>query len=84
MGRILLLVELKGGNDGLNTVVPYADDEYGRSRSTLRLAAGQVLKLDSSLGLHPRMPAFPLDEDEVVALADYLRTFETPAPPARK
>ena len=34
--------------------------------------------------LHPRMPAFPLDEDEVVALADYLRTFETPAPPARK
>jgi hypothetical protein len=31
--------------------------------------------------LHPRMPAFPLDEDEVVALADYLRTFETPLPP---
>lgn len=38
--------------------------------------------------LHPRMPAFPLDQDEVVALANYLRTFEAPAPrvaaPAKK
>ena len=42
----------------LNTVVPYQDDAYHRSRPTLRLAPDQVLKLDSSLGLHPAMPAF--------------------------
>ncbi len=55
---VLIVVQLSGGNDGLNTVVPYADDEYGRSRSTLRLTAGRVLKIDSQLGLHPRMPGF--------------------------
>jgi len=55
---VLIVVQLAGGNDGLNTVVPYADDQYGRNRSTLRLTAGQVLKIDSQLGLHPRMPGF--------------------------
>lgn len=55
---VLIVVQLAGGNDGLNTVVPYADDEYARHRSTLRLTAGQVLKIDSQLGLHPRMPGF--------------------------
>src|ERR1019366_1941239 len=55
---VLVVIQLSGGNDGLNTVVPYLDDAYHRSRPTLRIASDQVLKLDSGLGLHPAMPAF--------------------------
>jgi uncharacterized protein (DUF1501 family) len=51
----LVVVELNGGNDGLNTVVPYADDVYHRSRPTLRIAADKVLKLDDRVGLHPAL-----------------------------
>jgi uncharacterized protein (DUF1501 family) len=52
---MLVVVELDGGNDGLNMVVPYADDIYHRNRPTLRIAADKVLKLDDRLGLHPAM-----------------------------
>jgi uncharacterized protein (DUF1501 family) len=55
---VLVVIQLSGGNDGLNTVVPYQDDAYHRSRPTLRILPDQVLKLDSGLGLHPAMPAF--------------------------
>jgi uncharacterized protein (DUF1501 family) len=55
---VLVVIQLSGGNDGLNTVVPYQDDTYHRSRPTLRIGPDQVLKLDSGLGLHPAMPAF--------------------------
>ncbi len=55
---VLVVVQLSGGNDGLNTVVPYEDDAYRRSRPTLRLGGQSVLKLGSGLGLHPEMPAF--------------------------
>ncbi|MHC4169967.1 MAG: DUF1501 domain-containing protein [Planctomycetota bacterium] len=55
---ILVIVQLSGGNDGLNTVVPYADDEYARHRPTLRLPPKDVHKIDSYLGFHPRMEAF--------------------------
>ena len=54
-GRMLVVVELDGGNDGLNTVVPYANDVYHRNRPTLGIAANSVLKLDDHLGLHPAM-----------------------------
>ena len=54
-GAILVALQLAGGNDGLNTVVPYEDDRYGRARTTLRLAGSQVHKLDASLGLHPEL-----------------------------
>jgi uncharacterized protein (DUF1501 family) len=54
----LVVIQLSGGNDGLNTVVPYQDDVYQRSRPTLRIGPDRVLKLDSGLGLHPAMPAF--------------------------
>ncbi len=54
----LVVVQLSGGNDGLNTVVPYADDEYARNRPTLRLQPKDVHKIDSYLGFHPRMEAF--------------------------
>jgi uncharacterized protein (DUF1501 family) len=55
---VLVVLQLTGGNDGLNTVVPYADDEYGRNRTTLRLPTNELHKLDSTLGFHPRMEAF--------------------------
>jgi len=55
---VLVVVQLSGGNDGLNTVVPYDDDQYGRSRTTLRLPTNQLHKIDASLGFHPRMEAF--------------------------
>lgn len=51
--RILVLVQLAGGNDGLNTVVPYADDAYHALRPTLALGRKDVLRLDDHLGLHP-------------------------------
>ena len=50
---ILVLVQLAGGNDGLNTVVPYEDDRYYRLRPTLHIAKEQVLKLDDLLGFNP-------------------------------
>lgn len=50
---ILVLVQLAGGNDGLNTVIPFEDDRYHRLRPTLGLPKDQVLRLDDTLGLHP-------------------------------
>jgi uncharacterized protein (DUF1501 family) len=49
------VVELGGGNDGLNTVVPYADDLYARARPTLRIEPKNVLKLNDRVGLHPSL-----------------------------
>ncbi len=55
---VLVVLQLTGGNDGLNTVVPYADDGYGRNRTTLRLPTAELHKIDSLLGFHPRMETF--------------------------
>ncbi len=55
---VLVVVQLTGGNDGLNTVIPYADDEYARHRTTLRLPTNALHKIDSMLAFHPRMEAF--------------------------
>ncbi|HVJ83615.1 MAG TPA: hypothetical protein VNC50_21290, partial [Planctomycetia bacterium] len=63
-GRALLVVELAGGNDGLNTVVPYGDDLYQKRRPGIGLKEGEVLKLDKYLGLHPRMTGFKKLYDE--------------------
>ena len=50
---ILVVVQLTGGNDGLNTVVPYNDDDYRKARRKLAIPAGDVLKINDTLGLHP-------------------------------
>ena len=55
---VLVVLQLSGGNDGLNTVVPYADDAYGKARRTLRLTRTDVHKIDSRLGFHPEMEGF--------------------------
>lgn len=50
--RLLLVVYLGGGNDGLNTVVPYLDGAYKKARPSLALAAGEVLPIGDGLALH--------------------------------
>ncbi len=55
--RVLVVVQLLGGNDGLNTVVPHGIDGYARGRRALRIAAGQVHKITPEIGLHPSMGA---------------------------
>ena len=52
---VLVVVELSGGNDGLNTVVPAADDLYHKARPTLRVELKSALRLDDRVGLHPSM-----------------------------
>ncbi|GIE94239.1 DUF1501 domain-containing protein [Paractinoplanes rishiriensis] len=51
----LVLVTLYGGNDGLNTVIPYADPAYARARPALAYPADQVLDLDGTFGLNPAL-----------------------------
>lgn len=55
---VLVIVELAGGNDGLNTVVPFENDVYGRSRTTLRMTKKDVLKINDELGFHPAVEGF--------------------------
>lgn len=51
----LVVIQLSGGNDGLNTIVPFRDDLYRKARPTLAIPAGDVLKIDDDLGFHPGM-----------------------------
>ena len=53
--RLLILVELKGANDGLNTFVPYADPAYYALRPTIGIKRDQVLQLNDKFGLHPAL-----------------------------
>jgi uncharacterized protein (DUF1501 family) len=56
--NILVIVELSGGNDGINTVIPYADDIYHKARPTLRQTKEVVIRLDDHVGLHSSMRGF--------------------------
>lgn len=56
-GRLLVLIELKGGNDGLNTIVPFAAPAYARLRPRLALKREDVLQLDERTGAHPALQA---------------------------
>ncbi len=54
-GRILVLIDLQGGNDGLSTLIPYADGRYHDLRPNIAVAAEDVLSIDDEVGLHPSL-----------------------------
>ena len=56
--RIMVVVELSGGNDGLNTVVPTGDDEYYRVRPNLGIPATQAIPIADGFGFHPSLLGF--------------------------
>lgn len=67
--KLLVLVELKGGNDGLNTLVPFADPAYYALRPTIAVARDQVVPLTGRAGLHPSLaPLAPLWEEGRLAV----------------
>ncbi|GIW87220.1 MAG: hypothetical protein KatS3mg108_1544 [Isosphaeraceae bacterium] len=51
--RVLVVIQLLGGNDGLNTVIPYQQDGYARARRLLRIPASQLVRIADGIGLHP-------------------------------
>src|SRR5579872_4497220 len=53
--RVLVIVNLQGGNDGLNTVVPYGMQQYYRYRPTLGVAPADVLQLNEQVGFNPQL-----------------------------
>ncbi len=53
--RILVVLQLSGGNDGLNTIVPFSDDAYKRNRLTLAYNKSNVLSINDYLGFHPSL-----------------------------
>lgn len=64
---ILVVVQLTGGNDGLNTVIPFKDAEYAKYRPTIKVPENEIKKINDSLGLHPALDGVAklLDEQAV-------------------
>jgi len=56
--KVVVILQLSGGNDGLNTVIPVRNDIYYRSRPRLGIEKGKALLLNDEVGLHPSLTAF--------------------------
>ena len=54
-GRVLVVIQLDGGNDGINTVVPFKDEGYARNRQALALPVNRLISVTQGIGLHPAM-----------------------------
>lgn len=54
-GKILIVLQLSGGNDGLNTIIPHRNDIYYQQRPSLAIPADEVIQLTDALGLHPAL-----------------------------
>jgi uncharacterized protein (DUF1501 family) len=63
-GTILVVLQMAGGNDGLNMVVPFVDDAYHRARPRLSLPADQILEIDNYVGLNPKLAGLKSLYDE--------------------
>lgn len=71
--RRLILIELKGGNDGLNTVIPFADPHYYKLRPNLAIKHDDVIQLTETTGLHPALEKLvPLWERKELAIVQGL------------
>src|SRR3954463_7601032 len=57
-GNILVILQMAGGNDGLNTIVPYSNDHYHRVRPRIRVPEKEVLRINDELGFHPNLTGF--------------------------
>ena len=57
-GKVLVILELSGGNDGLNTVVPYSDDAYYRNRPNIGIPKNELRIIDDHFGFNPGMAGF--------------------------
>lgn len=62
--KILVILQLNGGNDGLNTIIPVYNDIYYRSRPSLGISRDKALHLTDEAGLHPELPFFKTLYDE--------------------
>ena len=56
--KILVVVQMSGGNDGLNTVIPFADDNYYKNRFTLAIQKPNVIRMNDEIGFHPALRGF--------------------------
>src|SRR5580693_5248496 len=54
-GRVLVVIQLDGGNDAINTLVPFRDEGYAKHRSSLRLDQKSLIKVNGDVGLHPAL-----------------------------
>ncbi len=54
-GNILVFIQLNGGNDGLNTIIPYQDELYYKNRPTIAISKEKVVNLAQGLGFHPSL-----------------------------
>lgn len=70
---ILVVVQLTGGNDGLNTVIPFKDELYAKYRPTIKIPVEQVKKVNDSIGLHPSLSGLAeLLEDKALCVVQGL------------
>src|SRR6266404_7282214 len=56
--NILVILQMAGGNDGLNTLVPFSNDYYAKNRTRLRLSGKNVLKINDELAFHSGLEGF--------------------------
>jgi len=67
--RVVILIKLNGGNDGLNTVIPIEDDIYYEARPTLAISPGQSLSVNDTTGFHPSLgPIYPFYQNGQVGI----------------
>ncbi len=62
--KVVVVLQLRGGNDGLNTVIPVRNDIYYRSRPRIGITKDKALSLTDEVGLHPSLTAFKRAYDD--------------------